>query len=84
MNQRVNAFRFVAVDAGKNTDADRRVAAARPDEEIARQNIFLAVHFKTRVVIGNKISGVCGHFFQRRQQFSEVAAVRTRRLGNNC
>ena len=77
---RMDAFRFVAVDAGKNSDADRRVAAARAHKKIARQFVALAVHFKSRVVIGDEIGEVRGDAFQRREQVGDGAALFARRL----
>ena len=68
LDNRVGAFRFVAVDAGKNADANRRVAAFRPNEQIARQFVGLAANFKPRFVIGDQIWRVRGDLFQRRKQ----------------
>ena len=83
LDDRVHAFRFVAVDAGENADADRRVAALGPDEQIARQFVGLAASLKTRLVVRHQVRRVGGDLFQRREQVGDGTPARRRRLSGD-
>ena len=67
----MGAFRFVAVNRGKYSDPNRRIAALRADKKITRQDIRFAVHLKTGVTIGDDVGRLGGNLLQRRQQISD-------------
>jgi len=75
----VDAFGFITMNAGENADANGRVAAARADKQIARQHVTFAIYFKTRVVIGNEVGRMRGDLFQWRQQVGDGTALFARR-----
>ena len=43
LHERMDAFGFVTVKAGKDAEADRYITAARTDEQVARQFVTPAV-----------------------------------------
>jgi len=80
LDNRMRAFRLVAMNARENANANRRVAALRPDKQIARQFVSFAARVKFRLVIGHEIRRMDGDLIQRREQRGDGAALFARRL----
>ena len=65
------------MNAGKQTDPNRLVAAARSDKKVTRQFKGFPTHFESTERFGNQIDRGFGKLIQRRQQ------IGNRSLGAN-
>ena len=70
----VGAFGLVAVDAGEEAHANRRVTASRANEKIAGQLVGGAGDFKAGLVVGHEVWRMGGDLIQGRQQFGQGTA----------